>query len=59
MTSSRKFPNNGHHTHESHEVTAMPDNPIHTFFQILGATSRTSSFLADTVGLGSHSIECF
>jgi uncharacterized membrane protein YphA (DoxX/SURF4 family) len=48
VTSSRKFPNNGRHTHKPHEVIAMPDNPIHTFFQILGGN------LPDQVSAGGY-----
>jgi hypothetical protein len=36
VTGSRKSTNIGDHTHEFGEVTAMRDNPIHTFFQVLG-----------------------
>jgi hypothetical protein len=36
VTGSRKFTNIGHDTQEPDEVTAMRDNPVHTFFQVLG-----------------------
>jgi hypothetical protein len=35
-TGSRKFANVGHHTHQPDEAHVMRDNPIHTFFQVLG-----------------------
>jgi uncharacterized membrane protein YphA (DoxX/SURF4 family) len=35
VTGSRKSTNNGHRTHKPEEVTAMRDNPIHTFIQVL------------------------
>ena len=34
----RQFPNNGHRANEPNVVIAMPDNPIHTFFQSLVGT---------------------
>jgi hypothetical protein len=36
VTGSRNFPNIGHHSHEPGEAIIMHDNPIHTFFQVLG-----------------------
>jgi hypothetical protein len=48
VTGSRKFPNDGHHTHKPDEVSAMPDNPIHTFFQILGGN------LPDQISAGGY-----
>jgi hypothetical protein len=36
VTGSGNFPNIGHHSHEPGEAIIMHDNPIHTFFQVLG-----------------------
>jgi hypothetical protein len=36
VTGSRNFPNTGHQSHEPGEAFIMHDNPIHTFFQVLG-----------------------
>jgi hypothetical protein len=48
VTSSRKSPNNGHHTRKPDEVAVMPDNPIHTFVQVLGGN------LPDQLSLGGY-----
>jgi hypothetical protein len=48
VTGSRKSPNNGHHTYEPDEVTIVRDNPIHTFFQVLGGN------IPDQLSLGGY-----
>jgi hypothetical protein len=43
-----EIPNTSHHTHERHEATVMRDNPIHTFFEVLGGN------IPDQLALGGY-----
>jgi len=48
VTHWRKFPNTGHRINEPDEGTTVNDNPIHTFFQVLGGN------IPDQLALGGY-----
>jgi len=48
VTDSRNFPNTGHRSHEPGEEIIMHDNPIRTFFQVLGRQAEARAISVAT-----------